>query len=152
MKSEKMHIRHVMHWKFKQGHSAKAIAKKLCSVYVEGLMTVRAVRNWFVKFLLEDTTLQKELRTRRPSDFDDNLLKLILKQNPEPSTRNIANRLSTSQSTVCRPLKKLGKVGGFRNMKPHNLGVQNKEGRISIATSLLLRVKIKPFLDKIYMR
>ncbi|KAL6417144.1 hypothetical protein ACFW04_014656 [Cataglyphis niger] len=55
-----------------------------------------------------------------------------MEQNPRQSTKDIAGRLNTSQSTVCRHLEKLGKVN-----------------RMSIATSLLSRVKIEPFLDRI---
>lgn len=47
---------------------------------------------------------------RRPSDPDDKILKRILKQNLRQSTRDIVKRLNTSQSTVYRYLKKLGKV------------------------------------------
>ena len=110
MESEKLHVRHVMLWEFKQGNSATVTAEKICSVYGEGLITDRAVRNWFVKFRSEDTTLKDEPRAGCPSDFDDDLLKALLEQNPHQLTRNIAERLNTSQSTVCRRLEKLGKV------------------------------------------
>ncbi|KAL6438745.1 hypothetical protein ACFW04_004619 [Cataglyphis niger] len=96
MESEKMHIRHVMLWKFKQGNSAKATAEKICN-----------------------TTLKDELRAGHPSDFDDNLL------------------------------KKLGKINKLGVWIPHNLSERNKEDRMSIATSLLSRVKIEPFLNRI---
>ncbi|KAF3426636.1 hypothetical protein E2986_10916 [Frieseomelitta varia] len=71
MESEKLHIRRVMLWEFKQGNNTKATAEKICSVYGEGLISDRAVRNWFAKFQSGDTTLKGE----RPSDSDDNILK-----------------------------------------------------------------------------
>ncbi|CAK9820139.1 Histone-lysine N-methyltransferase SETMAR [Anthophora quadrimaculata] len=149
MESQKVHIRHVMLWEFKQGNSAKATAEKICSVYGEGLITDLAVRNWFIKFRSGDTTLKDEPRAGRLSDFDDNLLKAILEQNPRQSTRGIAERLNTSQSTVNRHLEKLGKVSKLGVWVPHNLSERNKEDRMSIATSLLSRVKIEPFLNRI---
>ncbi|XP_043258025.1 histone-lysine N-methyltransferase SETMAR-like [Colletes gigas] len=124
MESQKVHIRHVMLWEFKQDNSAKATAEKICNVY-------------------------DEPRPGRPSDFDDNLLKVILGQNPRQSTRIIAERLNTSQATVNRHLEKLGKVSKLGVWVPHNLNERNKEDRMSIATSLLLRVKIEPFLNRI---
>ncbi|KAG5333135.1 SETMR methyltransferase, partial [Acromyrmex heyeri] len=63
MESEKVHIRHVMLWEFKQGNSAKGTAEKICSVYGEGLISDRAVRNWFAKFRSGDTTL-KDIATQ----------------------------------------------------------------------------------------
>ncbi|XP_015185986.1 PREDICTED: histone-lysine N-methyltransferase SETMAR-like [Polistes dominula] len=149
MESQKVHIRHVMLWEFKQGNSAKVTAEKICRVYVEGLITDRAVRNWFVKFRSGDMTLKDEPRARRPSDFDDNLLKAVLEQNPRQSTRCIAERLNTSQSTVIRHLGKLGKISKLGVWVPYNLSEQNKEDLMSIATSLLSRVKMEPFLNRI---
>ena len=64
--------------------------------------------------------------------------------------RDIAGRLNTSQSTVCRHVEKLGKVGklGVRGAA-HNLSERTKEDHVSIAKRLLSRVKIQPFLDRI---
>ena len=53
-------------------------------------------------------TLKDKLRACS-SDLDKNLLKTILEQNPHQSTKNIAERLNTSQLTVCRHLKKIKK-------------------------------------------
>ncbi|XP_043494577.1 histone-lysine N-methyltransferase SETMAR-like [Polistes fuscatus] len=94
-----------MLWEFKQGNSSKATAENICRVYGEGLITDWTVRNLFVEFHSGDMTLKDEPREERPSDFDDNLLKTILEQNPRQSTRCIAERLNTSQSTVIRHLE-----------------------------------------------
>ena len=48
-------------------------------------------------------------RSGRPSEFGDNFLKAVLKQNPRHA-RDIAKRMYTSQSTVCRHLEKLEEV------------------------------------------
>lgn len=60
----------------------------------------------------------------------------------------MAERLNTSQSTVIRHLEKLGKVSKVGVWVPHNLSERNKD-RMSIATSLLSRVKMEPFLNRI---
>ncbi|XP_043485383.1 histone-lysine N-methyltransferase SETMAR-like [Polistes fuscatus] len=89
-----------MLWEFKQGNSAKTTDEKICRVYGEGLITDRAVRNWFVKFRSGDMTLKDKPKSGRPSNFNDNLLKAVLEQNPRQLTRYIVERLNTSQSTV----------------------------------------------------
>ncbi|KAG5348093.1 SETMR methyltransferase, partial [Acromyrmex charruanus] len=131
MENEKVHIRHVMLWEFKQGNSAKGTAEKICSVYGEDLISDRTVRHWFAKFRSGDTTLKDGPRAGRPSDLDDNLLKAMLEQNSRQSTRDIAGRSNTSQSTVCRHLEKLGKVSKLGVWVPHNLSERNKEDRNS---------------------
>ena len=50
MEGLKVHIRHVMLWQLKQGNNDTETAEEICSVYGEGTITDRAVRNWFVKF------------------------------------------------------------------------------------------------------
>ncbi|GFQ82153.1 histone-lysine N-methyltransferase SETMAR [Trichonephila clavata] len=66
-------------------------------------------------------TLKDEPRTGRPFDFDDNLLKAVLEQNPRQSKRCLAERLITSQSTVIRHLEKLEKAIKLGVWVLHNL-------------------------------
>lgn len=60
----------------------------------EGLISDRTVKNCFVKFRSGDTTLKDELSAGHPSDFNDNLLKAILEQNPCHLTRDIVESIS----------------------------------------------------------
>ncbi|KAL1131955.1 hypothetical protein AAG570_011566 [Ranatra chinensis] len=46
------------------------------------IMTHWAIRNWFVKFHSEDVTKKDRPREVHRSDIDDNILKLILEENP----------------------------------------------------------------------
>lgn len=50
MESEEVHIRHVMLWEFRQDHSAKATAEKMCSMYGDGRITDLPARSCIVKF------------------------------------------------------------------------------------------------------
>ena len=148
MNNQKMHFRHVMLWEFKQGSSSRVTAQKLCSVCGEGVITDRAVRNWFIKFRSGDTNLKDEPRTGRPSFVDDDILKAILEENPRQTTRDLAEKLNTSQSTICRHLEKMGKVCKLGVWVPHNLS-EHKATRMTIATSLLSRENNEPFLKNI---
>ena len=64
MEGLKVHIRHVKLWELKQGKNATETAEKICSVYGEGTITDRAVRNYFVKFCSGDISLKDEPKTR----------------------------------------------------------------------------------------
>lgn len=64
-----VNIDHAILWEFKQRNNAMArVKKKIWSVYGEGVINDKAVRNLFVKF--------------RSGEFNDNILKAILEQNP----------------------------------------------------------------------
>ena len=51
MSYEKIHFRHCMLYEFKQGNV-------ICSVYGDNAVTVRTFQNWFVRFRLEDFSLE----------------------------------------------------------------------------------------------
>ena len=47
---------------FKNNKSATETTRKNCNVYGQALITNRQVRNWFSKFLFDDTSLRDEPR------------------------------------------------------------------------------------------
>ena len=79
-------------------------------MYGEGTITDWAVRNWFVKFRSGDTSLKDESIPGRSSDFDAEALKSLVECNTRQCTRELADKLNTSHSTICRHLEKMGKV------------------------------------------
>ena len=118
-------------------------------MYGESNLIDRAVQNWFVKFRSGDTSLTDEPRPGRSSDFDAEALKSLVECNPHQSTLELADKLNTSQSTICRHLEKMGKVSLLSVWVLHVLNEKNKADCLSIATSLLSRQRNDPFLDKI---
>nr|XP_033324870.1 histone-lysine N-methyltransferase SETMAR-like [Megalopta genalis] len=138
-----------MLWEFKLGNSSVQTAIKICNVYGVDTVTDRTVRRWFKKFRSGDTSLKEEPRLGRPSDFDKDVLNELLEQNPRQTTKELAEKLKVSQSTIIRQLHALGKVSKLGVWVHRQLSDQNKAQRMSIATSLISRYKIEPFLDKI---
>ena len=118
-------------------------------MYGEGSIFDRLVQNWFVKFRSGDTSLKDEPRSERSSDFDAETLKSLVECNARQSTRELADRLNTSQSTICRHLEKMGNVSKLGVWLPHALREKNMADCLLIATCLLLRQRNDPFLDKI---
>ncbi|XP_023237751.1 histone-lysine N-methyltransferase SETMAR-like [Centruroides sculpturatus] len=149
MEHLKVHVRHIMLWEFKLGKNATETAKKICNVYGSGVISDRVVRKWFTKFRSGDFSLKDDERPGRSSDFDDDVLKALIEQNPRQTTRELAEKLHTSQSTINRHLQKLGKVSKLGVWVPHNLSERNKADRRSIAATLLSWQKEESFLAKI---
>ena len=130
---------------FKQGHNAAETAEKICSVYSEGVITDRTMRNCFVKFCSGNMTLQDEPHAGRTSDIDDEELRQLIESGTHQSTRELAQKLNTSQPTICRHLEALGKVSKLERWASHALTEQNKESRMTVAASLLSRHENEPF-------
>ena len=102
----KVHIRHVILWEFKDNKNATETAEKICNVYGQDVITTRQVRNWFAKFRSGDISLKVEPKPEQSSDIDEDAFKELVESNPRKSTRELALELNTSQSTICRQLKK----------------------------------------------
>ena len=135
-----------MLWEFKNN---KNIAKKICSVCTQGVITDHQVRNWFSKFHSGDTALRDKLKPGCSLDLDQEALRDLVECNPLKSTQELVLNLNTFQSTICHHLKKTGKVSKLSAWFPHTLSEKNKEDCISIVTSLLLRQRNDLFLKNI---
>ena len=67
-------------------------------------------------------------KTGRSSDFDDEALKSLVECNACQITQELADKLNTSQSIICRHLEKMGKVSKLGVWVPHALS-ENKADR-----------------------
>ena len=93
-------------WEFKNNKNSIEIAKKIFSVYGQGVMIDCQVRTWFSKFHSGDTLTRDEPQPGRSLDFDGDALRGLVECNPRRCTRELALDLNTSKSTMCCHLKK----------------------------------------------
>ena len=96
MEELKVHIRHVMLWKFKNNKNTTETAKKIMSVYSQGVITKYKVWNWFSKIHSGHTSLRDEPRPECSSDPNQNGLKELVECNPCKSTQELALDFNSS--------------------------------------------------------
>ena len=88
-----------------------------------------------------DTLLRIGPRLGHSSHLEKDVLRELVECNPRKSTRELALDRNTSQSTIYRHLKMIGKVSKLGIWLPHTLSEKNKEDWISVATSILSRLR-----------
>ena len=145
----KLHIWYLMLWEFKNNKTTPKTAKKISSVYNQGVIVNHQVQNWLSKFCSGNTSLREKPRTGHSSDLDQESLRELVKYNPCKSTWELALDLNTCQSTICNHLKNMRKVSKLGIWVPHTLSKKNKEDCISIVTSLFSRQRHDLFLKNI---
>ena len=132
-----MHFHHLMLYYFRKGKNAARTTSKICSVYGANAVEESTVRKWLAKFKVNNFDLEDAPRSRRPSTIDDDQIMALIETNPHYTTRDIANILSISNSTVYEHLRKNNLVSRYNVWVPHDLTEQNLIDRASICDSLV---------------
>ena len=70
------HFHHILLYYFRKGENAVQAQKKLYDVYGEKSSTERQCQNWFTRFRSGDFDLKDALRSVRPTEVDDDKIKL----------------------------------------------------------------------------
>ena len=120
-------------------------------VYGEKSLTERQCQNWFARFCCGDFDLKDAPRSERPTEVDDYKIKAMIENNRRSTTREIAEKLNISHTSVERHLKQLGYVNKLDIWIPHKFNKIQLTKRISICDSLLKRNETDPFLKRIIM-
>ena len=108
MKNE--HFRHLLLFAFNQGSKTAKAARNICSVYGEGAIAEGTVRDWYAKFKNGNFDLKDAPRSGRPVEFDEERLNQLLHENSRQTTRELAEKMDCSHTTIEKHLHSMGKV------------------------------------------
>ena len=134
---------------FKKGKNATETHKKTCAIYEEGAVTDRMCQKWFVKFRAGDFSLEDAPGSGRPVEVDSDRIETLIENSRRYTTREIADILKMSKSSVENHLHQLGYVNRFYVWVPHKLSEKNLLDCVSSCDSLLKRNENIPFLKQI---
>lgn len=149
MESQSEHIRHVLFHYFRKGKKAVEAHRKICAVYGDDSLKLRQCQNWFSKFRSGDFNLKDAPRSGRPIEVDGDKIKALVESNRRLTTREIAETLNISKSSVENHLKRLGYVSKLDIWLPHELKEIHLVKRVNICDSLLKREQNEPFLKRL---
>uniref|UniRef100_A0A0K0FZ36 Histone-lysine N-methyltransferase SETMAR (inferred by orthology to a human protein) n=1 Tax=Strongyloides venezuelensis TaxID=75913 RepID=A0A0K0FZ36_STRVS len=136
-------------YEFKRGTSASKTARNINEAFGENLFSLATAKRWLKKFKEGDESLENEERGRPDSVVDNEELKRVVEVNPRQTVREIAGALEVSKSSVSRHLQQIEKTKKLDQWISHELTEKQKICRLETCSSLLLRNKNDPFLDRI---
>ena len=143
------HIRHCILYEYQLGHSARAVARNICSAIGLKSITNVAVSFWYKLFMQKDYELKDEPRSGRPPKVDLDRLQELIESDPRYSTCCLASALGCSEPTIHYHLTKLC----FRPLLgvwiPHELTSNQYTQRLDICMSLLSKKRHFGWLDDV---
>src|SRR3569832_37382 len=98
---------------------------------------------------LEILASKMSLGSGRPTVIQEDILRGIVEADPAKSTRQIAQEMNVDQKTVVRHLAIIGKVKKLDKWVPANLTDRYKMQQFEVSSTLLLRNRNDPFLERI---
>ena len=88
---KKQHFRHLL-FTFDQSQKAAKAAQDICMVYGEGVIGETTARKWFAKFKNGNFDFNNMPHSRRPSEFDKDHLKALLKEESRQTSCELAKK------------------------------------------------------------
>ena len=125
----KTHLRHIIFFLyFENKHDPKPakIHERITNVYGDNFCSLN---NWIKKFKNDDYSFKDKLRSGRPTKIDKDHLNNSLNENSLQTTRELAEKLECSKSSIHYHLKKLGKIQKSSAVVPYEL-IQTKKRRV----------------------
>lgn len=149
MEKQNEHFHHILLFYYKKGKNAAQAHKKLCAVYGKDVLTERQCQRWFANFRSGNASMKDAPRLGRPIKDDDDKIKELLEDNPYYSTREIAEKLNVSHTSIEEHLKQLGYIKKLDILIPHELEEAHLVERIHISDYNLKRLQRDPFLKRV---
>lgn len=94
-------------------------------------------RRWFAKFNSSDTSLKRKTGSGRSATLEDDALQSYVESDPSLSTRQLADSLSSSKSTIHRHLRAMGKKYRAPQIDPYELTEAQASKRLQVCQQLL---------------
>ena len=105
-------------------------------VYGEGVIGESTARKWFAKFKNANFDIDDTPCSGRPSEFDKDHLKALLKEKSHQTSRELAEKMNCNQKTILKHLHSRGFAEKLGVWVPHELSKKAKK----IAFKLLLNI------------
>lgn len=149
MVPDNLHLRHCLLFQFHASKNASQAHIAICQVYGDGVLNYRTCLKWFQRFEAGEFDLEDKERSGRPLEPIDEKLNALLEENPCQSTRELANQLNISHTSVSNHLHRMGKIIKLGKWIPHQLTETNIINRFNTCLFLLAKYQKKDFLWKL---
>lgn len=149
MECRNEHFRHILLFYFRKGKKAAEAHKDICEIYGSDCITERTCQNWFKKFRSGDFSLKDDQRSGRPTEADNDEIKMLIESNRHITVREIAEKCQVSHTTIENHIKHLGLVKKLDIWVLHELKEIHLTQRINVCDMHLKRNEIDLFLKRI---
>ena len=110
-------------------------------VYREGVIGKSTARKWFAKFKNGNFDIGNMPHSGRPSKFDKDHLKALLKEESRQTSRELAKKMNCDQKTIFNHLYSMGFAKKLGVWVPHELSKNKKVNHLQIASQHLIRYR-----------
>ena len=93
-RGKNQHFRHLLFFAFHCGQKAAEAARDTYNLYAEGVIGKSTVQKWFTKFKNGDFDLNDMPHSRRPAEFDEKHLKVVLKEDGCQTSHELAEKMN----------------------------------------------------------
>ena len=131
---KKQHFGHLLFFAFHRSQKAAEAARDICMMYGEGVIGESTTGKWFAKFKNGNYGIDDTPRSGRPSEFDEDHLKALLKEESRQKNCELAEKMNCDQKTILNHFHSMEFAEKLGVWVPHELSENNKENRLQMAS------------------